>query len=768
MAKVIAHQIDAKALAISDLIMIHTGIDLEAENKEIVSRYKKLLKVARPQFKDKEDAKLVRKAFNMALEAHKDIRRKSGEPYIYHPIAVAQICAEEIGLGTTSIISALLHDTVEDTDMELADIEREFGPKVAKIIDGLTKISGVFAYGSSQQAENFRKMLLTLTDDVRVILVKLADRLHNMRTLDSMSRTSQLKIASETIYLYAPLAHRLGLYVIKTELEDLYLKYAEPATYDDIKNKISQTKAARNKFIREFIAPIEEEMHRQGLKGVIKGRPKSIYSIYNKIKKNKVTFEEIYDLFAIRLILDADMEHEKSVCWQAYSIVTDFYTPNTTRLRDWISTPKSNGYESLHVTVMSGIGQWVEVQIRTTRMDEIAEKGYAAHWKYKENTAEKNRETGLEQWISKVRDMLATNDSSAIDFVNDFRNNLFADEVYVFTPKGDLRILPNGSTALDFAFDIHSHVGASCIGAKVNGRLVPISHKLGNGDQIEILTSTKQKPNEDWLKFVVSSKAVNKIKEALKEEKKLIANEGKEILERKLRTMKLEPTDELLLQMRSFFDLKTNYDLHYRIGKKLISINDIRKFRDLKTQKHLSNKLVPTDSKQFEKEIKQVRTKDTDSLLIGEDMDRIDYTLAKCCNPIPGDQVFGFVTINEGIKIHRTTCPNAVELMSNYGYRIIKAKWTSQTEIAFLAGLRITGTDRMGLVNDVTKVISSELKVNMRSITIETNDGVFEGDILLFVHDTEQLESVINKLKRVKGIIGVNRYNFDQGNQRLA
>lgn len=768
MAKVIAHQIDAKALAISDLIMIHTGIDLEAENKEIVSRYKKLLKVARPQFKDKEDAKLVRKAFNMALEAHKDIRRKSGEPYIYHPIAVAQICAEEIGLGTTSIISALLHDTVEDTDMELADIEREFGPKVAKIIDGLTKISGVFAYGSSQQAENFRKMLLTLTDDVRVILVKLADRLHNMRTLDSMSRTSQLKIASETIYLYAPLAHRLGLYVIKTELEDLYLKYAEPATYDDIKNKISQTKAARNKFIREFIAPIEEEMHRQGLKGVIKGRPKSIYSIYNKIKKNKVTFEEIYDLFAIRLILDADMEHEKSVCWQAYSIVTDFYTPNTTRLRDWISTPKSNGYESLHVTVMSGIGQWVEVQIRTTRMDEIAEKGYAAHWKYKENTAEKNRETGLEQWISKVRDMLATNDSSAIDFVNDFRNNLFADEVYVFTPKGDLRILPNGSTALDFAFDIHSHVGASCIGAKVNGRLVPISHKLGNGDQIEILTSTKQKPNEDWLKFVVSSKAVNKIKEALKEEKKLIANEGKEILERKLRTMKLEPTDELLLQMRSFFDLKTNYDLHYRIGKKLISINDIRKFRDLKTQKHQSNKLVPTDSKQFEKEIKQVRTKDTDSLLIGEDMDRIDYTLAKCCNPIPGDQVFGFVTINEGIKIHRTTCPNAVELMSNYGYRIIKAKWTSQTEIAFLAGLRITGTDRMGLVNDVTKVISSELKVNMRSITIETNDGVFEGDILLFVHDTEQLESVINKLKRVKGIIGVNRYNFDQGNQRLA
>lgn len=742
---------------------MHLQIDLEAENKEIVSRYKKLLKAARPQLKDKEDARLIRKAFDIALDAHKDMRRKSGEPYIYHPIAVAQICAEEIGLGTTSIISALLHDTVEDTDLELSDINKVFGPKVTRIIDGLTKISGVFAYGSSQQAENFRKMLLTLTDDVRVILVKLADRLHNMRTLDSMPRTGQLKIASETIYLYAPLAHRLGLYAIKTELEDLYLKYVEPEVYEEIKHKISQTKAARNKFIKEFIAPIEDEMKRQGLKGVIKGRPKSIYSIYNKIKKNKVAFEEIYDLFAVRLILDADYEHEKSICWQAYSIVTDFYTPNTTRLRDWISTPKSNGYESLHVTVMSGIGQWVEVQIRTTRMDEIAEKGFAAHWKYKENSnTEKARETGLELWINKVREMLATNDSSAIDFVNDFRNNLFADEVYVFTPKGDLRILPTGSTALDFAFDIHSHVGASCIGAKVNGRLVPISHKLTNGDQIEILTSTKQKPNEDWLKFVVSSKAVNKIKEALREEKKLIANEGKELLERKFRTMKLDLTDEMLLQMRSYFDLKTNYELYYRIGKKLISINDIKRFRDLKQEKGASNKLVPADSKQFEKEIKQVRSKDTDSLLIGEDMDRIDYTLAKCCNPIPGDPVFGFVTINEGIKIHRTTCPNAVELMSNYGYRIIKAKWTSQTEIAFLAGLKITGTDRMGLVNDVTKVISSELKVNMRSITIETNDGVFEGDILLFVHDTEQLESIINKLKRVRGIISVSRFNVDR------
>ncbi len=735
-------------------------LDLVAENKEIVRRYRKLLKCARTQIKEKEDEKQIRKAFEIALDAHKDMRRKSGEPYIYHPIAVAQICAEEIGLGTTSVISALLHDTVEDTDLELSSIEKVFGPKVSRIIDGLTKISGVFQYGSSQQAENFRKMLLTLTDDVRVILIKLADRLHNMRTLESMSRTSQLKIASETIYLYAPLAHRLGLYAMKTELEDLYLKYAEPDMYDEIKTKINQTKAARNKFIKEFIAPIEEELKRQSLPGKVIGRPKSIYSIYNKIKKNKVAFEEIYDLFAIRLILDADIDHEKSACWQAYSIVTDFYTPNTTRLRDWISTPKGNGYESLHVTVMSGIGQWVEVQIRTTRMDEIAEKGFAAHWKYKESTAS-HRENGLELWINKVREMLANNDSSAVDFVNDFRNNLFAEEVYVFTPKGDLRILPNGSTALDFAFDIHSHVGASCIGAKVNTKLVPISYKLSNGDQIEILTSTKQKPNEDWLKFVVTSKATNKIKEALREEKKLIAAEGKEMLERKMRTMRLDLNEELLLQMRSFFDLKSNYELYYRIGKKLISVNDLKRFRDLKQEKHNLNKLAPRDTKQFEREIKQVRNKESDSLLIGEDMDKIDYTLAKCCGPIPGDQVFGFVTINEGIKIHRTTCPNAVELMSNYGYRIIKAKWTSQSEIAFLAGLRITGTDRMGLVNDVTKVISSELKVNMRSITIETNEGVFEGDILLFVHDTSQLEGLIKKLKSVKGIIGVSRFNFD-------
>lgn len=734
-------------------------IDLEAENKEIVSRYRRLLRSARPNLSP-GDEKRIKAAFLLAVDAHKDMRRKSGEPYIFHPIAVAQIVTEEIGLGTTSIISALLHDTVEDTELDLQTIEKQFGVKVARIIDGLTKISGAFTYGSSQQAENFRKVLLTLTDDVRVILIKLADRLHNMRTLESMPRNTQLKIASETIYLYAPLAHRLGLYGMKTELEDLHLKYVEPETYQEIKSKIQQTKTARNKFIKEFIQPIEEELQHHFKDFVIKGRPKSIHSIYNKIKNNGVSFEQIYDLFAIRIIVDAPLDQEKSYCWQAYSIVTDFYRPNPDRLRDWISNPRSNGYESLHTTVMSKSGQWVEVQIRTKRMDEIAEKGLAAHWKYKEKTeSDKNRESGLELWIQKVREVLENVDNSAIDFVNDFRNNLFNDEVYIFTPKGDLKILPANSTALDFAFDVHSHVGSSCIGAKVNGKLVPISYKLVNGDQVEILTSTKQKPNEDWLKFAATSKAINRIKDALREEKKEVAMEGRELFDRKVKQLKLDMSEELMVQIRSFFDLKTNFEFFYRLGKKAITVNDLKRFRDLKIEKKAANKLLPSDGKSFEKEIKHVRGKDSDSLLIGEDMDKIDYTLAKCCSPIPGDPVFGFVTINDGIKIHRTNCPNAVELMSNYGYRIIKAKWTNKSEIEFLAGLRISGTDRVGLVNDVTKVISNELKVNMRSITIETNDGVFEGEIMLYVQDVDHLDSLINKLKRVKGIIAVNRFN---------
>jgi GTP diphosphokinase / guanosine-3',5'-bis(diphosphate) 3'-diphosphatase len=727
-------------------------VDLELEKKEIIRRYRKLLKWAKPVLKD-DDAKIIKKAFNTALHAHKDMRRKSGEPYIYHPIAVAQIAVEEIGLGTTSIVAALLHDVVEDTHLELHDIERDFGPKVAKIIDGLTKISGVFDQGSSMQAENFRKMILTLSDDARVILIKLADRLHNMRTLGAMPRDKQLKIASETIYLYAPLAHRLGLYAIKTELEDLYLKYTDPVTYKNIANKIKQTKAARDKFIKDFIAPVEKALISNGIPFTIKGRPKSIYSIWNKIKKNNVNFEEIYDLFAIRVIIDASLEEEKALCWKAYSLVTDFYKPNPDRLRDWISTPKANGYESLHTTVMSKSGQWVEVQIRTTRMDEIAEKGYAAHWKYKE-TGAVPAESGLEMWIRKVREMIEKNDSSAMEFLDDFRMNLFNEEVFVFTPKGELKILPAGATALDFAFEIHSQIGMRCLGAKVNQKLVPLSYILNNGDQIEILTSGKQKPHEDWLKFVVTSKARGKIKESLKEEKKQIAASGKEIIQRKLGQMKLELNNDTIGQLLLYFNIKNPTDLYYNVAKGIIDTKEIKKFKEPKEKPQPKKEPeIPV----VDRSAKKSSTSETEMLLIGDDLEKLDYKLAKCCNPIPGDDVFGFVTVNEGIKIHRTTCPNAIELMSHYGYRIVKAKWTSQKEIAFLAGLHIIGTDRVGILNDITKVISNELKVNIRSITIDTNDGTFDGKIMIFVHDTKHLDKLIGKLGKIPDVINVMR-----------
>lgn len=735
-------------------------IDLEEERKEILKRYKKLLKMAKPVLKS-GDAKIIKKAFNVSNDAHREMRRKSGEPYIYHPLEVALICVEEIGLGTTSIVSALLHDVVEDTDWELEDIEREFGSKVAQIIDGLTKISGVFEYGSSQQAENFRKMLLTLSDDVRVILIKLADRLNNMRTLDSMPRHKQLKIASETMYLYAPLAHRLGLYTIKSELEDLYLKFTDSETYLFIVNKINETRLSRNKFIKNFIGPIEEELLSQGFKFTIKGRPKSVFSIYNKMKLQNIPFEEVFDLFAVRIIIDSELENEKADCWQVYSGVTDFYRPNPDRLRDWISTPRANGYESLHTTVMSQTGQWVEVQIRTVRMDDIAERGYAAHWKYKEkDTPQKG--TGLDEWITQVRTLLESNDGSAIEFMDDFRGNLFHDEVFVFTPKGELKVLPNGATALDFAFEIHSEVGAKCIGAKVNQKLVPINHKLKNGDQVEILTSNKQKPTEDWLNYVVTSRAKAKIKDALREEKKSTIMDGKEIVQRKLRQMKMDFNSEVVEQLRAYFETKTPNEFYYKVGKGVIDATSIKSFKDFKDQKKQKAKGPfdkVKDESSFTKEIKNLKGPDHDQLLIGEDMDLVDYILAKCCNPIPGDDVFGFVTINEGIKIHRTSCPNALELLSNHGNRVIKARWTSQQQIAFLAGLRIVGTDRVGLINDVTRVISNELKVNMRSITVDSDSGIFEGSIKLYVHSTQHLEKLMSNLAKVEGILKVTRFD---------
>jgi guanosine-3',5'-bis(diphosphate) 3'-pyrophosphohydrolase len=732
-------------------------IDTEQEKREIISRYRRLLRKAKPILKD-GDAKLIKKAFTISLEAHKDMRRKSGEPFIFHPLAVAEICVEEIGLGTTSIISALMHDVVEDTDIELADIERMFGKKIARIIDGLTKIRGVFEYGTSQQAENFRKMLFTLSEDVRVILIKLADRLHNMRTLDSMPRNKQLKVANETIYLYAPLAHRLGLNAFKTELEDLYLRFTDRPVYDSISQNIDATKGVRTKFIKQFMVPIKDELDKLKIDYEIIGRPKSIYSIWNKMRKQNIPFEEVFDLFAIRIIIDTAMDHEKALCWQVYSIVTDYYTPNPNRLRDWISTPKSNGYESLHTTVMAKNGQWVEVQIRSKRMDEIAEKGYAAHWKYKDNNA--TAESNLEKWLARVRDLLEQNNHSALDFVDDFKGNLFSEEVFVFTPKGELKTLPYGCTALDFAFDIHTQVGSKCIGAKVNNKLVPINYVLKNGDQIEILTSQKQKPHEDWLRFVVTSKAKARIKEELKEDKKKIAEEGKETVIRKLRQGKEEHTPQVMEQMREYFKMSANFDLYYRVGKGLITSADIKKFLENKpqlakarTSHHVSEIKTP------EPEHVKPKGKYNDILLIGEDRDVVDYKLAKCCTPIPGDDVFGFVSVNEGIKIHRTNCPNAPELLSHHGNRVVKAKWTSQHEVAFLTGLKIRGTDRVGLINDVTKIISEELKVNMSSMSIHTDSGIFEGEIMLYVNDTRHLEQMIDKLRSVEGVVKANRFD---------
>jgi GTP pyrophosphokinase len=733
-------------------------IDAEQEKKEIINRYRRLLRKAKPILNE-GDAKLIKKAFTLSLEAHKDMRRKSGEPFIFHPLAVAEICVEEIGLGTTSIIAALMHDVVEDTDIELADIERMFGKKIAKIVDGLTKIRGVFEYGTSQQAENFRKMLFTLSEDVRVILIKLADRLHNMRTLESMPRNKQLKVASETIYLYAPLAHRLGLNAFKTELEDLYLRFTDRPIYNTIAQKIDLTKAVRNKFIKQFMVPINDELEKLKINCEIKGRPKSIYSIWNKMRRQNIPFEEVYDLFAIRIILDTPLEQEKALCWQVYSVVTDYYTPNPDRLRDWISTPKGNGYESLHTTVMAKNGQWVEVQIRTKRMDEIAEKGYAAHWKYKDTAV--STESNLEKWLAKVRELLDQNNHSALDFVDDFRGNLFSEEVFVFTPKGELKTLPSGATALDFAFEIHTQVGSKCIGAKVNNKLVPINYILKNGDQIEILTSQKQKPHEDWLRFVVSSKAKARIKDELKEDRRKAADDGKEIIFRKLRQLKEEPTQTLLEQLRDYFKVPSNFELFYRVGGGFISSADIKKFAENKPASAIRSRphLQVTDAKAIEQEITKLKGRYDDILLIGEDMDVVDYKLAKCCTPIPGDDVFGFVTVSEGIKIHRTNCPNSPELLSQHGNRVVKAKWTSQHEVAFLTGLKIRGTDRVGLINDVSKVISDELKVNMSSMSIHTDSGIFEGEIMLYVNDTRHLEQLINKMKEVEGVIKASRFD---------
>lgn len=725
--------------------------DLEKEKKEILNKYHGLLRDCSRRELSKKQKKLIRKAFDVALEAHKDMRRKSGEPYIYHPIAVARIAAGEIGLGTTSVVCALLHDVVEDTEITLEDIDRMFGPKVTSIIDGLTKISGVFDNTSSLQAENFRKMLLTLSDDVRVILIKLSDRLHNMRTLEAMRTDKQLKIASETLYLYAPLAHRLGLYAIKSELEDLGLKYTESKVYKKIRKQLTDSKIERSRYITKFSAPIKESLKEQNIKFEVKGRTKSIYSIWNKMQKKEVLFEEVYDLFAIRIILDSQPKQEKADCWRAYSLVTDFYKPNPDRLRDWISTPKGNGYESLHTTVMGPKGKWVEVQIRSERMDEIAEKGYAAHWKYKGASSEGS----LDQWINKIEELLENPEPDALDFIDDFKMNLFADEIFIFTPKGDLRTLPTGATALDFAYDVHSQIGNECIGTKVNRKLVPLSHVLKSGDQVEVITSKKNKPKEDRLGYVITSRAKSKIKAAIKSEQKKAAVDGKEILERKMKNLKINIDPTNINKLLAFYGIKDSQELYYRVSMGNLDLKKLKEFtrEQGKIQK---SPIRQKPTKSLEEIVKRTRGR-SDVLVIGEDLQKIDYKLSQCCNPIPGDDVFGFITIGEGIKIHRVNCPNAIQLMSKYAYRIVKARWTSQELVAFLAGLKIKGIDDMGIVSSITKLISTDLNVNMRSIGFDSDDGVFEGTIMLYVHDTNHLTTLINNLKKVRGVNTVTR-----------
>ena len=728
-------------------------IDPEREREEIIARYKGLLRSIRGQ-RSAEDTRMIRKAFNIAVEAHKDQRRKSGEPYIYHPIEVARICAAEIGLGATSATAALLHDTVEDTDLTLDEVRDLFGPTVATIVDGLTKISGLQFGTDSIQAENFRKVLLTLAEDVRVILIKLADRLHNMRTLENMARDKQLKIASETLFLYAPLAHRLGLYNIKSELEDLALKYKEPAIYEEIATKLKKGEAVRKRFISRFTLPIKESLDKEGFKYEIKGRPKSIHSIYNKMLKKNVAFEEVYDVFALRIIVDTKPELEKADCWRVYSVVTDYYQPSPDRLRDWISTPKANGYESLHTTVMSPGGRWVEVQIRSKRMDEIAEMGLAAHYRYKNDEEHAN---ALDNLLNKIREALNDPGSSAQDFVNDFKLNLFTDEIMVFTPKGDMINLPTGATALDFAFEIHSHLGRQCIGAKVNHKLVPLSQPLRSGDQIDIITSKKQQPKEDWLNYVVTAKARHKIKHALRDQKKKLAVVGREAVQRALRGWGARFDTENIVALRDHFNCTTSNDLFWQVARGRHDLHALKN-PPVKNGRLALPKAEPgKDERTLEEVIKDIRGEDGGALTIGDGLRRIDYKLSECCNPIAGDDVFGFITQNEGIRIHRITCPNAVQLLSNFAFRIVKARWKGKDSMEFLAGLRFSGIDEVGLVNKITSIISHQHNVNMRSISFESNAGIFEGKVMAFVQDTDHLSSLIEKLRRVHGVRSVER-----------
>ncbi|MBF0595887.1 RelA/SpoT family protein [Faecalibacter rhinopitheci] len=735
-----------------------TQEQLERENIEITRRYKEMLKNTYVTLSD-DDKKLIRKAFDLAVEAHKDQRRKTGEPYIYHPIAVAKIVADEIGLGATSIAAALMHDVVEDTEYTLDDLEKLFGKKIAKIIDGLTKIAILNKQDVSIQSENYKKLLLTLSEDVRVILIKIADRLHNMRTLESMREDKQLKIASETIFIYAPLAHRMGLYNIKSELEDLSLRYTKPDDYYAIDRKLTETKEERVNYINNFVSTLQDKLNEEGLEFEIKGRTKSINSIYRKMVKQGIPFEEVFDLFAIRIIYRSDRKNEKFLAWKIYSMVTDLYIPNPKRMRDWITQPKSTGYESLHVTVMGPLARWIEVQIRSERMDEVAEMGIAAHYKYKENISEDD--TKVDEWIHQVREMLEQEDTKdAIEFMDNFKFNLYSKEIYVFTPKGDLHSLPKGASSLDFAYAIHSNVGDHCLGAKVNGKLYPLSYKLQSGDLVEIITSSQQKPKLEWLEYAITSKARSKIKASLNSDKRKIAEEGKEVLIRKLRHLKVDFSEQTVNQLQQFFKLTSSLDVFYNVATGVIDNADLRQYADRNSGftglfNRFRKSTFPTPKPKVEQPLVD-KTK-LDSLVFGNDEERLDYEIASCCNPIPGDKVFGFITVSKGIKVHKVDCPNSISLQANYAYRIIKAKWIDSSQREFKALIELQGIDRSGMVSDITLVVSKNNSLNMHSINLSEEAGIFDGKITVSVKNKHQLEEVMKELQNIEGIQTVKR-----------
>jgi guanosine-3',5'-bis(diphosphate) 3'-pyrophosphohydrolase len=732
-------------------------INLEEENKALTREYKQLLRISY-QTLTPEDKKLIRKAFNVAVDAHKDQRRKSGEAYVFHPIGVAKIVASEIGLGPTAIAAALLHDVVEDTPITLEEIEKMFNPKIAQLVEGLTKISQVKKdMNISMQAENFRKMLLTLNDDVRVILIKLADRLHNMQTMESMPEYKQVKIASETLYIYAPLAHRLGLYNIKTKLEDLGLKYTEPSIYNDIVSKIKETKEEQDDYIKLVSNVLKKTLNEEGVEYIIKGRPKSIYSIRRKMLAQNVSFDEVYDKFALRIIYKSNQHDEKFLAWKIYSIVTDHYRPSPSRLRDWISSPKTTGYEALHVTVMGPKGRWVEIQIRSERMDEIAEKGYAAHYKYKQGV---NEENGLDIWLNLLKEALENSETNAVDFVEDFKMNLYAKEIFVFTPKGEIKSLPKGATSLDFAFSIHSEIGIKTRGTRVNGKLVQLNHELKSGDQIEVITSPNQKPTINWLEYVTTSRAKNKIRNVLNEDTKKIAEEGKELLTRKLKHLKINLNESIVNELVNFFKLKTSLDLFYRVGIGAIENQQLKDYASQKSNTLINffkNKIKRSPNNNTEDVFKQELSSNYDLLVFGKEQDRLEYKLSNCCNPIPGDSVFGFVTINEGIKVHKKDCPNAISMQSNYAYRIMQAKWIDSSQQEFKAVLKITGMDTLGLTNELTKVISNQMNVNIQSISLSGEAGIFNGQVAVIVQNNTILKKLIDNIKKIDGIEKVTR-----------